>query len=98
MVALFTISNLLHFTLGVWIIDHHARFGSLLRNPMVIATVLGFAFALTHPPLPEWLDGRDQAGRRRADADDAAVARRAAVRGDAATTGASASSAASCAR
>src|SRR5690348_11168 len=55
MVALFTISNLLQFTLGVWIIDHHARFGSLLRNPMVIATVVGFAFALAHPPLPEWL-------------------------------------------
>ena len=36
MVALFTISNLLHFTLGVWIIDHHAQFGNLLRNPMVI--------------------------------------------------------------
>src|SRR6476619_7650330 len=32
MVALFTISNLLQFTLGIWIIDHHARFGSLLRN------------------------------------------------------------------
>src|SRR6476660_5465535 len=42
MVALFTISNLLHFTLGVWIIDHHARFGNLLRNPIVIYTVLGF--------------------------------------------------------
>jgi predicted permease len=55
MVALFTISNLLHFTLGVWIIDHHARFGNLVRNPMVIATVLGFAFAIVHPPLPEWL-------------------------------------------
>lgn len=55
MVALFTISNLLQFTVGVWIIDHHARFGNLLRNPMVIATVVGFAFALTHPPLPEWL-------------------------------------------
>jgi predicted permease len=55
MVALFTISNLLHFTLGMWIIDHHARFGNLLRNPIVIATVLGFVFALTHPPLPEWL-------------------------------------------
>jgi predicted permease len=55
MVALFTISNLLHFTLGIWIIDHHARFRILLRNPMVIATVLGFVFALTHPPLPEWL-------------------------------------------
>jgi malate permease and related proteins len=55
MVALFTISNLLHFTLGVWIIDHHARFGRLLANPMVVATVLGFAFAAFHPPLPEWL-------------------------------------------
>ena len=55
MVALFTISNLLHFTIGVWIIHHHARFGNLFRNPMVISTVLGFAFAWTHPPLPEWL-------------------------------------------
>ena len=55
MVALFTISNLLHFTLGVWIINHRARFISLLRNPMVWSTFAGFAFALTHPPLPEWL-------------------------------------------
>ena len=54
MVALFTISNLLHFTLGVWIIDHHARFGSLLRNPMVLATFAGFAFAAFHPPMPDW--------------------------------------------
>ena len=54
MVALFTISNLLHFTLGVWIINHNARFRNLLRNPMVIATVLGFGFAVWHPPLPEW--------------------------------------------
>jgi malate permease and related proteins len=55
MVALFTISNLLHFTLGVWIVDHHARFGNLLRNPIVIATILGFAFAVVHPSIPEWL-------------------------------------------
>jgi predicted permease len=55
MVALFTISNLLHFTLGTWIVDHHAKFGNLARNPMVISTVLGFAFAVLHPPLPEWL-------------------------------------------
>ena len=55
MVALFTISNLLQFTVGVWILDHHARFGSLLRSPIVVATVLGFAFAIAHPPLPEWL-------------------------------------------
>jgi predicted permease len=55
MVALFTISNLLHFTLGVWIIRHDAKFSNLLRNPMVWSTVAGFAFALTHPPLPGWL-------------------------------------------
>ena len=54
MVALFTISNLLHFTLGAWIVDHQARFGNLLRNPMVWSTLLGFAFALTHPPMPDW--------------------------------------------
>jgi len=55
MVALFTISNLLHFTLGAWMIDHHAKFGNLLRNPMVWSTFAGFAFALVHPPLPEVL-------------------------------------------
>jgi predicted permease len=55
MVALFTVSNLLHFTLGAWIIDHHARFARLLRNPMVWSTVAGFAFALLRPPLPEWM-------------------------------------------
>jgi len=54
MVALFTLSNLLHFTLGAWMIDHQARFGSLLRNPMVWSTFLGFAFAVAHPPVPEW--------------------------------------------
>jgi predicted permease len=54
MVALFTISNLLHFTLGAWMIDHHARMGNLLRNPMVWSTFLGFAFAAVHPPMPEW--------------------------------------------
>jgi len=55
MVAIFTISNLLHFTLGVWILDHHARFANLLRNPMVIATFAGFLFALLHPPIPDFL-------------------------------------------
>src|SRR5512147_997195 len=54
MVALFTISNLLQFTLGTWLIDHHARFGRLLKNPMVWSTIAGFAFALVHPPLPDF--------------------------------------------
>jgi len=55
MVALFTISNLLHFTIGVRIVDRHARLRNLLRNPMVIATIVGFAFAILHPPMPDWI-------------------------------------------
>ncbi|HSV17397.1 MAG TPA: AEC family transporter [Casimicrobiaceae bacterium] len=55
MVAMFSISNLLQFTLGQWIMDHHARIGALLRSPIVLATLLGFAFAIAHPPMPEWL-------------------------------------------
>jgi len=55
MVALFSISNLLHFTLGMRIMDRDFRFGTLLRSPIVLATVLGFAFAIAHPPLPDWL-------------------------------------------
>jgi predicted permease len=55
MVALFTVSNLLHFTLGVHIVNRHAAFWPVFRNPMVIATFAGFAFALLRPEAPEWL-------------------------------------------
>jgi len=55
MVAMFTISNLLHFTIGVHIVNSRARLGPVFRNPMVIATFVGFAFAVFHPPMPDWL-------------------------------------------
>ena len=55
MVALFTISNLLQFTLGARIIDHRAKLVSVLRNRMVGATFAGFLFAVFHPPAPDWL-------------------------------------------
>ena len=55
MVALFAISNLLQFTLGTWMISQHTGWTGLARNPMVWSTVLGFAFAVAHPPMPEWL-------------------------------------------
>jgi malate permease and related proteins len=55
MVALFTVSNLLHFTLGVHIVNRHAAFWPVFGNPMVLATFAGFAFALFQPPAPEWL-------------------------------------------
>jgi len=55
MVTLFTISNLMHFTLGMHIVNRHAAFWPVFRNPMVVSTFLGFAFAVGHPPTPEWL-------------------------------------------
>jgi predicted permease len=55
MVTLFTISNLTHFTLGVHIVNRHAAFWPVFRNPMVVSTFLGFAVAVVRPPLPEWV-------------------------------------------
>jgi predicted permease len=55
MVTLFAISNLTHFTLGLHIVNRDAALWPILRSPMVVATFLGFAFALSHPPMPEWL-------------------------------------------
>jgi len=55
MVMMFTTSNLLHFTLGIRILDRRAAFWPALANPMVVATFLGFAFAVAHPPMPDWL-------------------------------------------
>jgi predicted permease len=55
MVAVFTISNLLQFTIGVHLVKRHATFWPVLRNPMVIATFIGFAFAIFRPTLPDWI-------------------------------------------
>ena len=42
-ILLFVVSALLHFSLGIWLIDHHARFGNILRNPVVLASLGGLA-------------------------------------------------------
>jgi predicted permease len=51
-VALFSISNLLHFSLGARITSAAARSRDLLTSPLMIATLLGFASAMTdlRPP------------------------------------------------
>jgi malate permease and related proteins len=53
-VALFSISNLLHFSIGARLTSHAARTRELLLSPLMIATLLGFASALLEvrpPPL-----------------------------------------------
>ncbi|WP_291116207.1 AEC family transporter [Hydrogenophaga sp.] len=51
-VALFSVSNLLHFSLGARITSRMARTRDLLTSPLMIGTALGFASALTdvRPP------------------------------------------------
>ena len=57
-VALFSISNVLHFSLGTRITSAGARTRELLTSPLMIASLLGFASALTdvRPP-PMLMDG-----------------------------------------
>lgn len=53
MVALFTTSNLLHFTVGAFIVHKHAELKLLARSPMVWATAIGAALGLTGTHLPD---------------------------------------------
>jgi len=51
-VALFSVSNLIHFSLGARLTSAHARTRDLLLSPLMIATALGFASAASgvRPP------------------------------------------------
>ena len=52
-VAMFVVSNAIHFTLGARIVDPQASVGRLLLTPMNLATAAGFAVAATDLPRPE---------------------------------------------
>lgn len=54
-VALFSVSNLFHFSLGARITSSHARTRDLLTSPLMIGTALGFASALTDVRPPDVL-------------------------------------------
>jgi predicted permease len=49
-VVLFLVENLLHFSLGAWMLDHRARLVDLWRMPMMLAALAGLAVEpLRHP-------------------------------------------------
>ncbi len=52
-VAMFVVSNAMHFTLGARIVDPRASIRQMLATPMNIATVAGFVVAATDLPRPE---------------------------------------------
>ena len=51
-VVLFIVENTLHFTLGTWLMDHRAHWLEVLKQPIVLATLAGVAFALGGWALP----------------------------------------------
>jgi len=51
-VVLFLVENVLHFTVGIRLLDRHAHLGRMLRTPLMIACLLGIGASLTglRPP------------------------------------------------
>ena len=53
--VVFLVENVLHFTVGIWLLDHRAKLVAVFRQPIVIAAALGLAFSFTgtrlHPTL-----------------------------------------------
>jgi malate permease and related proteins len=52
-VVLFMVENLLHFTLGVRILDRQAGLTALARMPLVLACMLGLTVSLLRIPIPQ---------------------------------------------
>jgi hypothetical protein len=55
-VVLFFIENFLHYSLGTWLLDHHARLWNLWRVPVIAAALAGLAVSMLQFPLwqPLW--------------------------------------------
>ncbi len=52
-VVLFLVSNLLHFTLGTYIVGGKISWWNLLKMPVNIATIIGLLISFTHWEMPE---------------------------------------------
>lgn len=52
-VVMFLVSNLLHFTVGVRLLDHRAPLLAPLRMPVILATLAGLAISLAGITLPQ---------------------------------------------
>lgn len=54
-VVIFLVSNLMHFSFGAWLLDHHTRLMTVWRSPVILATLAGMSVGLAGievwPPL-----------------------------------------------
>ena len=54
-VVLFVVEMLLHFSIGLYVLNPHTRVWSLLRVPVVVASIAGVAVNMLGVGLPSWL-------------------------------------------
>ena len=54
-VVLFIVEMLLHFTVGLYILDHRTRIWGLFKMPIILATIAGLAVGLSGVVLPDFL-------------------------------------------
>ena len=52
-VVLFTVSNVLHFSFGAWLLDHRTRLLTVWKNPSVLASLAGVLVHLLDLPARE---------------------------------------------
>ena len=54
-VVMFVVSNVIHFSYGAWLLDHHTKVTTVWRSPSILATIAGLAVGLlgieVWPPL-----------------------------------------------
>jgi predicted permease len=55
-VLLLVLSNILHFTVGVWLMSGRADLKSVVASPLVWSTLLGLAFSSFRLHLPGWAE------------------------------------------
>lgn len=53
--VMLTVTNVMHFSFGAWLLDHHTKLTTVWRSPLIIAAAIGLAIAGTGtqvwPPL-----------------------------------------------
>jgi len=54
-VVLFLVENLLHFTVGIYMLDHRTNPFALLKMPMIISSIAGIGWSLSGFELPVFL-------------------------------------------
>lgn len=51
-IVLFLVENTLHFTVGMYMVNHRAGITGLIRTPMILASIAGIAVSILAIPIP----------------------------------------------